>query len=182
MIPLNQIPNLITVARMVLLVPLLYTMLEGYYVAAFYIFSIAGLSDGIDGFLARRFNWISRLGSFIDPAADKFLMLISFVTLAYLGHLPWVLVGIVVGRDVIIFFGVIAVYIAMGHVEFDPSRMSKWNTVLQIALVFFVLFGLAYQPLPAAFILGLMLVVIASSLISLVSYMWVWTLKVVRPE
>ena len=180
MIKLSNIPNIITIIRVVLLVPLLMTLLDRNYQAAFYIFTVAGLSDGVDGFLARKFDWTTKFGSMLDPAADKLLMLISFVTLAKLGHLPWVLVAILVGRDLVIVCGVLAVYIAVRQVEFDPSRMSKWNTVLQISLVFLVLFEQAYYTLPQGLILSLMLVVMASSLISLVMYMWIWTLRVVR--
>ena len=85
----RDLPNLISVFRIVLVVPIEYLLLQQHYVSAMILFFLAGISDGLDGFLAKRFNWTSRLGSVLDPLADKLLLVCTYLVLGWLGHLPW---------------------------------------------------------------------------------------------
>ena len=172
---LRHIPNMITLLRIILIWPFIAYLLEGHYLAAFIIFMIAGLSDGVDGILARRFGWTSYFGSFADPLADKLLMISSFFVLAYLQVLPIWLVAIIIARDVIIMAGVAAYYYFIGKVTFEPSIISKINTVVQIMLVFTLLFELTFETLPSVFILSLQALVLVLSLVSLIQYMWIWS-------
>src|SRR5260221_11106717 len=104
---LRNIPNVLTAVR-VLLAPLTaYLIMRGNDLAALGVFALAGASDAVDGFLARRFGLVSRFGEYLDPAADKFLMLICFVTLTMMHQAPLWLSVIVVGRDVAIVLGVL---------------------------------------------------------------------------
>ena len=116
--------------------PLLYSLVTEDYHIAFYLFAFAGLSDGIDGVLARRFNWTSRFGAMVDPLADKMLMIGCFLTLAWVEHIPLYLVSLVVGRDLIILCGVAAAYRVMKDVDFEPTRISKFNTSFNIYFCF----------------------------------------------
>jgi len=173
----SNIPNIITAARMLLVAPLLMSMLAGNYTMAFYLFMAAGFSDGLDGYLARQFHWKTRMGAILDPLADKLLIMSSFLALAWLGHFPLLLVAVVVGRDAIIVSGATAAYYILKNAEFEPTRISKWNTCFQIALIFFTLFQLGFHPLPPGLIFVLMLTVLVTSTYSLVNYVWVWGMK-----
>ena len=143
---LRYLPNFFTVARLILIVPFLYCLYTSQYATSFYIFIFAGFTDGLDGWLARQFHWQSSFGSFVDPMADKLLIASSFISLAYLKYLPYWLVALVFLRDMTISFGVLAWY---GFIQqkphFKPSLLSKLNTVLQLALVTFCLFELAFK-------------------------------------
>jgi cardiolipin synthase len=99
---LRWIPNAISILRILLILPILELILRGQYNVALLLFVIAGFSDGVDGYLAVRFNWQSRLGGLLDPVADKLLVAGMFITLAYTGLIPVWLAAIVIGRDVII--------------------------------------------------------------------------------
>ena len=97
----SDIPNLITVFRFLLVPPLVWLLLNDRFGAALVVFGVAGFSDGLDGFLAKRFHWTSRIGALLDPLADKLLLIASFVTLGWLGWIPVWLVVLVCLRDVL---------------------------------------------------------------------------------
>lgn len=123
-----------------LLVPVVvYALLVGEWGWAFAGFLIAGISDGVDGFIARHFNQRSKLGAYLDPVADKVLLVSVFIVLGYLGSLPLWLVILAVSRDALIVSAVLLSTI-MGHpVEMKPLMVSKANTAMQIVLVVFIL-------------------------------------------
>lgn len=103
------------------------------------LFIIAGLSDGIDGYIAKRYDWNTRLGAFLDPAGDKLLVAWSFGTLAYLGHIPVWLAVIVISRDVVIVAGSFMYHYLVRRLEGEPTRISKLNTGLEFAFLIFVM-------------------------------------------
>lgn len=142
--PLRHLPNLISALRIVLVVPLLATILRGRYEAALVIAAMAGVSDGVDGWLARHFHWQSRLGSMLDPVADKLMLVGCMVVLAYLDEAPRWLVVLVVARDAVIALGVLAWYRVLHNFEAHPSWLSKTTTVVQIAFVLWVLADRAF--------------------------------------
>ncbi|MBV9861135.1 MAG: CDP-alcohol phosphatidyltransferase family protein [Alphaproteobacteria bacterium] len=135
-----NLPNLITLARL-LSVPLaIWLILSGSYGTAFWTFVLAGVSDGVDGFIAKRFDRRTRLGALLDPIADKALLASVYVTLGLAGQLPNWLVILVVFRDAMIIGGFVLIHlIAATPTRFDPLYVSKLNTAVQIALVAFVL-------------------------------------------
>ena len=96
---LKYIPNMICIARIILVAPIVWSLFEERYALALGLILIAGFSDALDGYLARRFDWRTRLGGLLDPAADKFLMFAAFVTLAWVGLCPAWFSAVVVGRD-----------------------------------------------------------------------------------
>ena len=137
------IPNIITIFRFLLTPLVVYALLEGAYPLAFAGFVLAGLSDGVDGFIARRFDQRSRLGAYLDPAADKLLLVSVFVVLGMLGVLPLWLVILVVSRDVLIVAAVLLASVMGSPVEMKPLTVSKVNTAAQIVLAATVLAKLA---------------------------------------
>jgi cardiolipin synthase len=141
---LNHIPNYLTTGRILLILPLVYYLLNLDFKTGFWIFFIAGMTDGIDGFLARYFHWTSRLGAFLDPLADKLFMISSYSVLAYLELIPFWLFFIVLIRDIIIMSGVGGVLYIRGEVNFEPSMISKINTVCQIFLAGLILMDAAF--------------------------------------
>ena len=130
--------------RIALVVPVLLLILRGEYGWALLLFWIAGFSDGIDGYLATRFNWASRMGALLDPIADKLLVAGMFVTLSYTQHIPIWLTAIVLFRDVVIIGGAVAYNYLIKPVEGEPTRISKINTVVQLLFLLFVLSHAAF--------------------------------------
>ena len=134
-----NIPNLITLAR-ILLVPLaVWLIISDAYVFAFATFVIAGISDGLDGFVARRFNQRTELGAYLDPVADKALLVSVYVTLGLLKVLPAWLVIMVVSRDVLIVGAIILSWLIDQPMPMKPLVVSKINTAAQIVFVVAVL-------------------------------------------
>src|SRR5437016_8802875 len=135
----SQLPNLITLGRLALAPAFVLVLIDGNYTAALVLFFVAGVSDGIDGLIAKRFHYESRLGAILDPAADKILLVSAYVVLTVLGHLPVWLVVVVAFRDLLIVGGYLLYTSMYGPVHMRPSLLSKLNTVLQIALIVVVL-------------------------------------------
>lgn len=138
-----NLPNLISLARLCAAPVMIWLMLDGAWTTAFGLFLLAGLSDAVDGLIARRFRARSRLGGFLDPLADKTMLVSVFVMLGYMGHLPAWLVILVVFRDVIIIGGALLVHTVTGKLEMHPLMISKLNTVAQFVLLAFLLARLA---------------------------------------
>lgn len=171
---LKHIPNLITIARIILVWPFLGYLIAGHYKVAFYLFMIAGFSDGVDGFLARKFKWTSEFGAFTDPLADKLLLMSSFIALASLDQLPIWLMLLVIARDAVIIAGVGGWFQFRGELEFEPTLLSKFNTALQVGLIFCLLFELAYWALPAVFIRSLIITTAITTTLTFFDYVWVY--------
>ncbi|MCP4330074.1 MAG: CDP-alcohol phosphatidyltransferase family protein [Alphaproteobacteria bacterium] len=139
-----NLPNLITLARLFVVPVTVWLVIEDRFLAAFWVFIGAGISDAVDGFLARQMNARTTLGAFMDPLADKALLVSVYVALGYTGYLPDWLVILVVFRDVMIIGGVILMVILTGKVEMQPIMISKINTTLQIVLAGLVLGDIAF--------------------------------------
>jgi len=138
------VPNIITLLRFVLVPAVVYAMLMGEMKWALAGFVIAGVSDGIDGFIARQFNQRSELGAYLDPMADKLLLVCVFVVLGLMGELPLWLVILAVSRDALIITAVLISTIMANPVEMRPLFVSKANTAVQIVLAAVVLCELAF--------------------------------------
>jgi len=178
------IPNLISFLRILLVVPTVYFLLHHQYSHALLIFFIAGVSDGLDGFLARRFDWTTRLGSFLDPMGDKLLITASYFMLGWLEHIPIWLVGVVIGRDIVIVLGALAYRLLVQDITMRPLLISKLNTVAQIILVLVMLFSLSGLPMSAdipVWLLDFMVYfVLSTALLSGLSYIIIWSRRAIR--
>ena len=170
----RDIPNLISVFRIVLVAPVVWALASDQFGLALFLFAVAGISDALDGFLAKHFHWESRLGSILDPIADKLLLVASFATLTWLGLLPLWLLWLVLARDLIIVSGGLAFHYLVGKFDLTPLWSSKINTVLQIALVLLVMIQQQWLPgLQQLVTIGIWLVV-ASVINSGTEYVLVW--------
>lgn len=175
---LKNIPNALTITRLILIAPFLGLLYQQSYANAFYIFLLAGFTDGLDGWLARTFHWQSLLGSLIDPLADKLLITSSFIALALLDKLPWWLVILVFLRDLTISFGAIAWYwFIQRKLEFKPTYLSKINTVLQLSLVTLCLFELAFFKFTPLLYTALLALTALTTMSSYINYVWTWGKK-----
>lgn len=177
LVVVSYIPNLLTLLRIaatpVLIMLLTYEMFPG----ALLVFALAGISDGLDGYIAKRFHCETRLGAILDPVADKVLLVSCFIMLAVMNHIPFWLLVVVVFRDLVIVVGYLVLVILEGGVNMSPSRISKLNTVFQICLVAAVLINLASGvALPMA-VPVLIAAVTATSVLSGVHYVWVWAFR-----
>lgn len=171
---MQHIPNIISVLRILLVIPVVMLLLDQQFGSALLLFAIAGISDAVDGFLAKQFGWQSRLGSILDPLADKLLLVCSFLTLAWLGLIPLALVVAVMLRDLVIVLGAIVYHYRYGRFEMRPTRVSKANTFFQIVLVLAVVFYHGeFADIPWA-IEALVYIVWATTLISGANYVWIW--------
>lgn len=144
---MKYLPNIISILRIILVAPTLYYLWQRYFTIALGLFFIAGISDGVDGYLARRFNWRTRLGTYLDPIGDKLLLVGCYFVLGLMTHLPIWLVSLVIGRDIIIVIGAALYRYAIKDAAMEPLLISKLNTVCQILLVVVLLFSLSDLPL-----------------------------------
>jgi cardiolipin synthase len=137
--PLRTAPNLLTLLRICLAPFLVAAILQGEYLLSFVLFIAAGLTDGLDGFLARALKQRSMLGHYLDPVADKLLLSTLFLVLMHKGLIPVTVTVLVFGRDVGILLVAAILYMAVGRREFHPSLFGKANTLAQIVAVAAVL-------------------------------------------
>ena len=143
-----NLPNLFSIARIVLLFPFICLLLNGSYGYALALGVAAALTDLIDGALARLLRQQTVLGTYLDPAADKLFMTASFITLTVAGLLPLWLTLLVIGRDVMIVLGVLLLRLLSYPLEARPSAVSKVTTTLQLATIGGPLLSLSVYPLP----------------------------------
>ena len=147
---LAWLPNAITVARMVMALPLFWWLTQGRFEPAFWLALVAGASDAVVGALAKRFGWRSRTGALLDPLADKLLLCVGFLGLWLGGAMPGWLVALVFARDLIILSGSLTWWQKIGPFEPEPSLLGKFTTLVQILLVLAVLLQVnGWWPLPA---------------------------------
>jgi len=140
-----NIPNLITLLRIILVPVIVILLIQGFFLKALIVFVVAGLSDALDGFLARVLHQQTVLGAYLDPIADKALLASSFVTLSILHIIPSWLAVIVISRDFIILLGISVLSIMSISVEIRPTFISKITTALQLITV---LLALSFRCLP----------------------------------
>lgn len=177
------VPNLITLLR-IISVPFLVILLFNHnYTMALILFLCAGVSDGLDGYIAKRFKCVTKLGTMLDPIADKCLLITSFVMLTHQEYLPFWLTVIVVFRDLLIIGGVLFVTLLLGSVNLKPLIISKINTAVQILLIFVSLLNLVYpQIFPNIEWIFLYLLVAGTSILSGLAYIWQGSVLAMRSE
>ncbi len=141
----RHLPNILTVARLLLALPIALTVAWGHFFSSLILAILAGVSDALDGFLARRFHWQSRFGAVLDPLADKLLLIGCFVALSWVGAVPLELTLIVLARDILIVGGALLWRWRIGVLYIRPSILSKLNTTAQILYVLVVLALLVTQ-------------------------------------
>ncbi len=177
----RQLPNTLTVVRIFLVVPAGWLLWVEAVPEALLVIAIAGLSDFVDGELARRFNWRTTFGAVADPAADKLLVLVVIVVLALQGHVPGWLPAVVIGRDLVIVSGALAYRLVLGTYEVQPTLLSKANTALLIVVLLVVIIGLMGEEYPIAAAVATpidpfgFVLVAASCIVTGGQYVWLWS-------
>lgn len=145
---LRHLPNAICLLRIALTVPTVQAIERGDYALALGVFSVAAVSDGVDGYLAKRFGWASALGRILDPLADKILLVAAFLACAWAGLVPVWLAVAAIARDVMLVGGAIIYRLWFGPIEGQPTVLSKVNTALQIAVVIIAMLNSATHVIP----------------------------------
>ena len=177
---LQYLPNCLTFSRLLLAAPLGLLILRENYPWALAVGFLAGFTDALDGFFARRLGAFSRFGAALDPVADKVLIMVSFLCMAEVQLIPWYLAAAVIARDLIIVSGALCYRVLIGPFEFAATTLSKANMFVQIGFCVLVLTAQVIPQIPQISILigsALVLFIAASSGFD---YVMSWTIKAVR--
>ncbi len=172
---MRHLPNLICLVRLALIWPVASALHDGRYGPALALFVLAAASDGLDGYLAKRFNWISELGKFLDPAADKLLLVTVFVESAWLGLVPWWVTAAAVARDALIALGALVFRLWFGPLRGRPTIISKINTAAQLLYLMTVMSAAAAAFPPHDILRALALTVLTTTVLSGLDYVQAFT-------
>ena len=160
--------------------PIVWALLNLEYATALVLFAVAGFTDALDGFLAKQFHWQSRLGSILDPLADKLLLVSSFLALAWIELIPLWLVVVVIVRDLLIIIGGVVFHYMFVQFDMAPSRISKANTFFQIIFVLAVVFYHGEFAFTPWVVEALGYIVLVTTVMSGMDYVWVWGRRAVN--
>ncbi|HEX7012155.1 MAG TPA: CDP-alcohol phosphatidyltransferase family protein [Steroidobacteraceae bacterium] len=177
---MRHIPNALCVLRMLLVVPVSWLLIEENYRLTLGVFAFAAATDGLDGFLAKRFGWTSELGKILDPLADKLLLVSVFLVLAIMGHVPWWLALTAIARDLTITIGAIVYRVLYGPLHGRPTTVSKLNTLCQIVYLLVVVASGALGRAPEVALDVLGALVFVTTVVSGIDYVMTYTAKAVR--
>jgi cardiolipin synthase (CMP-forming) len=177
-----SLPNILSFARLLSVPLVVWLVIDGQMTWAFWLFVAAGITDGIDGFIAKRFNATTQLGAYLDPLADKALLVGIYVSLGWLGHIPFWLVILVAFRDLTIVGGALLEQTITQSFQSKPMLISKLNTAMQIALAAFVLgkLGLGFDDWGITRVL--VLIVATTTILSGMAYLVLWTRRLSTPQ
>lgn len=179
---LAQLPNLITLGRLLAVPLMIYLLLEQAYLFAFWLFLAAGASDALDGLVAKQFGLETEIGTYLDPIADKALLVSVYVALGTMGEIEIWLVILIVSRDLMIVGGAILFQTLTQRLRMEPLRISKANTAFQIALVLLVLARTGYG-FELSWLTGaLTWVVAATTILSGGAYLYTWGMRFLNTE
>lgn len=174
---LRDLPNVISALRLIAVIPVVWLLLSHQFGWALVLFAAAGISDGVDGFLAKHYGWQSRLGGILDPLANKALLVSCFLVLGSIGLIPVWLVLAVVFRDLVIVAGALLYNYRVEELEAAPILASKLNTLIQLLLVIAVITHAGPLPLPGWLITALTWTSLATIVVSGMQYVWQWSGK-----
>jgi cardiolipin synthase (CMP-forming) len=178
---LRHLPNLICLVRLALVWPVAAAVAAGNFLLALVLFMAAAVSDGLDGFLAKRFNWTSELGKFLDPMADKLLLMTLFIESTWLGLVPWWITAAAVARDVMIGLGALVFRMWFGPLHGRPTLISKINTAAQLLYLMGVLFSAAVGFPPREILDALAVITFVTIVLSGYQYLAIFTRRVWSP-
>ena len=170
----KYIPNAITSTRILCVPCLIWMLFHQQFERSLVLIFVMGLSDGLDGFLARRYGWKTTLGAYLDPLADKVMLLSAFIAFVALGWVPWWLAAVIVARDVILLVGAAYYHLVTRQLKMEPLASSKINTCAQIILAVSLIYAQVW-PLHAQILNALMTVVVCTTVASGVQYVMEWS-------
>jgi cardiolipin synthase len=176
------LPNVLTTLRLILALPISLLILNENYPAVLWLALLAGLSDGIDGYLARRFNALTYYGAVVDPLADKVLLLSTYIAFAVIGLLAYWIVAIVIIRDLLIISGALIYRSKFGRFKMVPSLWGKISTVVQISFALMLIMQQVYPVLPEFFLQIAMWIVVVLAFISGSHYFYTWRGKIITTK
>ena len=179
---MRHLPNIISLARIALILPILASLLAGQHERTLVLVFVAAVSDGLDGWLAKRFGWTSRLGKMLDPAADKLLLVGVFLVLTWMGMIPRWLALAAITRDFMIGIGAVAYKLGFGPLHGRPLLSSKLNTLMQLVYVLLVVVHSATGQPPASVLLALAVATLLTVLYSGASYVRVFGARALEPD
>ncbi|MEP4148461.1 MAG: CDP-alcohol phosphatidyltransferase family protein [Halioglobus sp.] len=174
---LKYLPNALTTLRLLLALPLGVLILRQDYQLALWVGLLAGITDALDGFAARRLNYFSPLGAALDPVADKLLVLVTFVCLANIALIDWKLAAIVIGRDLVIVGGAVCYRVLIGSFEFGARPLSKLNMIVQIFFCILILATPLFPSIPGELVSVTTTAVIIIAITSGLDYIVSWSKK-----
>ena len=172
---LRHLPNFICLVRIALIWPTIVSLNDGHYWTALVLVFVCAVSDGLDGWLAKRFNWTSHLGKILDPLADKLLLVALFLTATWMNLVPWWLASVVVARDVMIGGGAVIYRIWFGPLHGRPTVLSKINTGFQLAVALAAILGAASGFPTPEMVTALAIVALLTTIVSGADYLSVFT-------
>jgi cardiolipin synthase (CMP-forming) len=179
---LRHLPNLICLVRIGLIWPTVAALLDNDYVKALVLVTVCAISDGLDGWLAKRFNWTSHLGKILDPLADKMLLVALFLTATWISLVPWWLTAIVVARDVMIGSGAVVYRFWFGPLHGRPTILSKVNTGMQLAVALAAILGAATGLPTPEMVTALAFMTVLTTIASGADYLVVFTRRALASQ
>ncbi len=168
---MSAIPNLLTVFRFFLVYPIVISILEGNYSASLLFFFLAGISDFLDGYLARRFSWESRFGKIFDPISDKVLVMATLIALSLAGEIQIYLTILLLSRDLFIIVGVILSILLLDNYELKPYLSGKINTFALISYLGLVILDSTFMFVPGFILWTVISILLVSSIYSVIEYL-----------
>jgi cardiolipin synthase len=174
---LRFIPNALCILRMVLVAPVAWLLVQHQFEMTLALFAFAAATDGLDGFLAKRFGWTSELGKILDPLADKILLVSVFLTLGLMDLIPLWLALVAIGRDVTITAGAIAYNALYGYPHGRPTWASKLNTLCQIVFLLLVVASHAVGYVPQHVVMTIGALVFVTTVVSGIDYVITYSRK-----
>ena len=172
---MRHLPNFICLVRLALIWPILMALHASQYRMALALFIVAAASDGLDGYLAKRFDWTSELGKFLDPLADKLLLVTVYVEAAWLDLVPWWLTAAVVARDVMIGLGALIYRLWFGPLHGRPTHLSKVNTAAQLLCLMLVMLNAGFGVPPREVLAAVALITLLTTVLSGLHYLQIFT-------
>jgi len=172
---LRHLPNFICLVRIALIWPTIDALTSAHYWSALALVAVCAVSDGLDGWLAKRFNWTSHLGKILDPLADKLLLVALFLAATWMNLVPWWLTAVVVGRDVMIGGGAVIYRFWIGPLHGRPTILSKINTGMQLAVALAAILGAATGLPTRDMVVALACVTLITTLVSGADYLSAFT-------
>lgn len=179
MFPARYIPNAVTSLRIALVPCFIWLLFQQQFERALYLMLFLGLSDAVDGFLARCYGWKTALGAYLDPIADKFMLISFFICFAVLGWIPVWLAVVIIGRDLILLAGAVYYHWATRQLEMRPLAISKINTFAQIVLAVSLTYA-HVGSLPTLILDALMAIVLCTTVASGFSYVVGWSRRAAK--
>ena len=177
---MRHLPNIICLCRIALIWPIISGLVHGEYERTLLLFVVAAGSDGLDGWLAKHFGWTSRVGRWLDPIADKLLLVSLFLVLTWVGRVPRYFAVAAIGRDVMIGVGAIVYRLGWGPLRGRPILSSKINTVLQLAFILLVIVHAQWGQPPATVLQALAAAGFGTVLYSGISYLREFTRRALQ--